>query len=58
VIPKAIREERKLVPGQELFLYVLEGKLPVNIIHPITDLRGIAKGLDRKKDDRDRNDRF
>ncbi len=27
VIPKAIREEMKLQPGQELFMYLYEGKL-------------------------------
>ncbi len=58
VIPKAIREEMKLEPGQELFMYLYEGKLHVDIIRPITELRGIAKGIDWKKDYRDRNDRF
>ena len=58
VIPKAIREEMKIAPGQELFMYLYEGKLHVDILRPITELRGIAKGIEWKHDYRDRNDRF
>lgn len=58
VIPKAIREELKIEPGQELFLYVYEGKLYIDLLGPVTELRGIAKGMKWKQDYRDRNDRF
>ena len=58
VIPKAIREELKIEPGQELFMYLYEGKLHVDIRRPITELRGIAKGIEWKHNYRDRNDRF
>jgi AbrB family looped-hinge helix DNA binding protein len=58
VIPKAIREEMKLEPGQELFMYLYEGKLHLDTLRPVTELRGIAKGMKWRDDYRDRNDRF
>jgi AbrB family looped-hinge helix DNA binding protein len=58
VIPKAIREELKIEPSQELFMYVYEGKLHVDLLRPVTELRGIAKGMKWRGDYRDRNDRF
>jgi AbrB family looped-hinge helix DNA binding protein len=58
VIPKAIREELKIEPGQELFMYVYEGKLYIDLLGPVTELRGIAKGMKWKQDYRDRNDRI
>ncbi len=58
VIPKALREELKIEPGQELFMYVYEGKLHMDLPRPITELRGIVKGMKWKDDYRDRNDRF
>ncbi len=58
VIPKEIREELKIEAGEELFMYVYEGKLHVDTPRPITELRGIAKGMKWKDDYRDRNDRF
>ena len=36
VIPKAIREEMKLEPGQELFMYLYEGKLHLDTLRPVT----------------------
>jgi AbrB family looped-hinge helix DNA binding protein len=58
VIPKAIREEMQLEPGQELFMYLYEGKLHLDTLRPVTELRGIAKGMKWRGDYRDRNDRF
>jgi AbrB family looped-hinge helix DNA binding protein len=58
VIPKAIREEMKLEAGQELFMYLYEGKLHVDTLRPVTELRGIAKGMKWRDDYRDRSDRF
>ena len=58
VIPKGIREELNIQPGQQLFLYVLNGRLHVAPPRPVTELRGLAKGMKWKRDYRDRNDRF
>jgi len=56
VIPKNLRDELKLKPGEELQIYVLDGSIRLHRIRPITDLRGIAKGLrwkDGYREDRD-----
>jgi AbrB family looped-hinge helix DNA binding protein len=58
VIPKAIREELKIRPGQQLFVYVLDGSLHIEPRRPIEELRGMAKGIRWEAGDRDRNDRF
>jgi len=58
VIPKAIREQLKLKPGEELQVYVLDRSIHIHRPRSIKELRGIAKGLEWKDDYRDRNDRF
>jgi AbrB family looped-hinge helix DNA binding protein len=58
VIPKAIREEMHLRPGQELLLYLDDGALRLNPPRSIRELRGIAKGIRWEPTDRDRNDRY
>ena len=58
VIPKKIRESLKLLPGQKLQMYVLDGSIRLQAPRPIQTLRGIAKGLQWKEDYRDRNDRY
>jgi AbrB family looped-hinge helix DNA binding protein len=58
VIPKKVREELALRPGQELHVYVLDGTIRLHPPRSIKDLRGIAKGMKWKDDYRDRNDRF
>jgi AbrB family looped-hinge helix DNA binding protein len=58
VIPKELREKLKLKPGQKLYIYEREGELLLSPPRPITELRGIAKGIRWEKEDRDRNDRF
>jgi AbrB family looped-hinge helix DNA binding protein len=58
VIPKKVREELQLIPGQELIVYVLDGSIRFSKQRSIKDLRGIAKGMKWKDDYRDRNDRF
>ena len=58
VIPKEIREEMKLRPGQELFLYLYDGKLHLDTPRSIKELRGMAEGIRWEPGDRDRNDRF
>jgi AbrB family looped-hinge helix DNA binding protein len=58
VIPKAIRDEMRLQPGQELLLYLQDGTLRLNPPRSIRELRGIAKGIRWESTDRDRNDRY
>jgi AbrB family looped-hinge helix DNA binding protein len=58
VIPKALRERLKLRPGQKLFIYDQNGSLRLIVPRPITELRGMAKGIRWEEGDRDRNDRF
>ncbi len=58
VIPKAIREEMKLRPGEELVALLHNGALHLNPPKSIRELRGIAKGIRWEPTDRDRNDRF
>jgi AbrB family looped-hinge helix DNA binding protein len=58
VIPKALREELELKPGEELQIYVLDKTLRLQRPQPIKDLRGIAKGLVWKDEDRDHSERF
>lgn len=58
VIPKPVREELKIQPGQELLVYVYEGKVHLDPPRSVKTLRGIAKGMKWKDEYRDRNDRF
>ena len=58
VIPKAIREEMKLQPGEELLAFLHGGALHLSPLRSIRELRGIAKGIRWEPTDRDRNDRF
>jgi AbrB family looped-hinge helix DNA binding protein len=58
VIPKRVREELQLKPGQELQVYVLDGTIRLNRPESIKSLRGIAKGMKWKDEDRDHTERF
>ncbi len=58
VIPKKVREALKLEPGQELHIYTLDGSIRISRPRSIKDLRGIAKGLKWKDEDRDHTERF
>jgi len=58
VIPKAIREELKIEPGQELLIYSLDGALRLVPQRSVKELRGIAKGMRWKEDLRDHNERL
>ncbi len=49
VIPKALREELKIEPGQELLMYSLDGSLRLVPRRSIKELRGIAKGLQMER---------
>jgi AbrB family looped-hinge helix DNA binding protein len=58
VIPKELREKLKLRPGQRLFVYERDGGIRLEPPRPISELRGIAKGLKWKEDYRDHSERF
>lgn len=58
VIPKRVREQLNLRPGEELHVYVLDGCIRFSKRRSITELRGIAKGIKWKDEDRDHTDRF
>lgn len=58
VIPKLIREELKIEPGQELMMYSLDGSLRLVPHRSVRELKGIAKGMRWKEDYRDHSERF
>jgi AbrB family looped-hinge helix DNA binding protein len=58
VIPKKLREELKLRPGQKLLIFAEDGGIRLETPRPITELRGMAKGMPWREDYRDRRDRF
>jgi AbrB family looped-hinge helix DNA binding protein len=58
VIPKRVREELQLKPGQELNVYILDGTIRFSKPRSIQELRGIAKGMKWKNEDRDHSERF
>jgi AbrB family looped-hinge helix DNA binding protein len=58
VIPKDIREQLQLKPGEELQMFVLDRHIHLRRPRPLKELRGIAKGMKWEEDYRDRNDRF
>ena len=58
VIPKAIREELKIEPGQQLLMYALDGGLRLVPHRSVKELRGIAKGMRWKDEYRDHTERF
>jgi AbrB family looped-hinge helix DNA binding protein len=58
VIPKKLREELGLKPGEELQIYLIDRSIRLHRPRSIKELRGLAKGMEWKDDYRDRNDRF
>lgn len=58
VIPKDLREKLRLRPGQKLCIWEYHGVIRLEPPRPISELRGIAKGMKWKDDYRDRNDRY
>lgn len=58
VIPKEIREKLELRPGEELQVYLHERSIYLHRPRSIKELRGIAKGLQWKDEDRDHTERF
>jgi AbrB family looped-hinge helix DNA binding protein len=57
-IPKKIREQVQLKPGEELQIFILDGSIRLRRPRPIQELRGIAKGMKWKGEDRDHTERF
>lgn len=58
VIPKKVREELGLKPGEELRLWVLDETIRLHRPRSIKELRGIAKGMKWRDEDRDHSERF
>jgi AbrB family looped-hinge helix DNA binding protein len=58
VIPKKIREALELKPGEELQIYLLNDSVRIHRPRSIKSLRGIAKGMVWKDEDRDHSERF
>jgi AbrB family looped-hinge helix DNA binding protein len=58
VIPKKVREALELKPGEELHIYLLDGTIRLHRPRSIKELRGIAKGMKWKDEDRDHTERF
>jgi AbrB family looped-hinge helix DNA binding protein len=56
VIPKTIREQFKLVPGQKAHVIGYEGRIEILPIRPAKELRGMLRGMDvsgvREEEDR------
>jgi AbrB family looped-hinge helix DNA binding protein len=58
VIPKRVREVLQLKPGEELQIYILDKSIRLHRPRSIKELRGIAKGMQWKDEDRDHTERF
>lgn len=58
VIPKKFRDALELKPGEQLQIYMLDKSLRLHRPRSIKDLRGIAKGMQWKEEDRDHTERF
>jgi AbrB family looped-hinge helix DNA binding protein len=58
VIPKRVREVLELKPGEELQIYILDRSIRLHRPRSIKELRGIAKGMQWKDEDRDHTERF
>lgn len=46
VIPKAIREELGLTPGQKMHAVLYEDRIELVVVRPAKRMRGFLKGLD------------
>ena len=56
VIPKDLRERLKLRPGQDLVIYEIDGQIRLEYPHKPKSLRGLARGLRWKENDRDHDE--
>jgi AbrB family looped-hinge helix DNA binding protein len=48
VIPKAIREELGLAPGQKIQAILFDGRIELIPVRPARELRGFLKGIDTR----------
>jgi AbrB family looped-hinge helix DNA binding protein len=46
VIPKAVREQLKLVPGQKVHVLAYGDRIEFIPVRPASELRGMLRGLD------------
>ena len=46
VIPKEVRQQLQLKPGQKLAMFVIDGRVEMVPVIPIRKLRGFIKGID------------
>jgi len=58
VIPKRVREALELKSGEVLQIYTLDRSIRLQRPPSIKELRGIAKGMQWKDEDRDHTERF
>ncbi len=56
VIPKSIREQLRLVPGQKAQAIAYNGRIEFLPVRPVSEFRGILRGLDTNayRDESDR----
>jgi AbrB family looped-hinge helix DNA binding protein len=56
VIPKSIREQLRLVPGQKIQALAYGGRIEFLPVRPARELRGLLRGLDTRvmRDESDR----
>jgi len=45
VIPKNVRDQLKLRPGERLQIYFVDGAIRLERPSPVTEVEGIAKGM-------------
>ena len=48
VIPKAIRDQLGLTPGQKVQATVYEGRIELIPVRPVKQMRGFLKGIDTR----------
>jgi AbrB family looped-hinge helix DNA binding protein len=46
VIPKEVREQMGIKPGQKMAVLVYQGRIQLVPIGPLEELRGFARGID------------
>ena len=46
VIPKEIRDELKIEPGQQVQMLIYKGNVILVPVRPMAEMRGFAKGMD------------
>jgi AbrB family looped-hinge helix DNA binding protein len=48
VVPKEIREQMDIKPGQKVDMMIYDGTIVLVPLRPIEELRGVLKGIDAK----------